>query len=88
MSYFASAIICLLDQLRMPDADREEFSLVLVCVRGGGGGGGGGGGASLPSGFLWICLNMLLYQSLGLFTLWYKKRRQDAEGKQLWGMRL
>ncbi len=30
------------------------------------------GGEHIPSGFLWICLNMLLYQSLGLFTLWRK----------------
>lgn len=54
----------------------------LLCVR------SGGAGASLPSGFLWICLNMLLYQSLGLFTLLDKKRWESAEGKHIFGVTL
>lgn len=45
----------------------------------------GGGGESLPSGFLWICLNMLLYQSLGLFTLYGGGQRgwESTEGKHI-----
>ena len=38
-------------------------------------GGAGVEVVAVPSGFLWICRNMLLYHSLGLFTLWEEGQR-------------
>lgn len=81
-SYFACAVICFLYRLCSTWQWQRGIQSGAECVRS-----VVGGGMSLPSGFLWICLNMLLYQSLGLFTLWYKKRGEvhKANNPGEWG---